>query len=432
MASLTLHMKKKVHTAPFVCEKEDCDTAMWTMKSLEIHTELQHSTGSATCVDSDDAEGVITTISVLPLAPPLDDPDCTLAEEGGEKLEEEKTLDAPDCTLAEEGGAGGEKHDIEEEKKCERPFVCEEKGCVFAGKTSGTLKSHVTRRHKSVAASMESGGGGGGGRKGGAAEGQMVESGAGTAAVRTYVCDEKDCDYTATCRSHILAHQRGHSGERLFICQEDDCDFAAMNNGGLAKHMRGHLGLDSISSSGADVLCHWDRHRVLEEGRKNRQILALQCVVCSTAYCQSCIANRFTSKDDEIANLNEWEATKRYWVCFVCSGECNCSGKGKHYYGRVSTRPTGDMSRHRHAHPSLTVNQVLMTIDGMKESYSIAAGFPGDEEGRFPYFKTGERHVGVLDAKRVRELKAVYPEIVRLWVQVSFSMLCTKCISTID
>ena len=82
------------------------------------------------------------------------------------------------------------------------------------------------------------------------------------------------------------------------------------------------------------------------------------------------------------------------------------------------------MSGHRRAHPTLTVNQVLMTIEGMKESYAIAAGFPGDEEGRFPHFKAGERHVGVLDAERVRELKAVYPEIVRIWVQVSLLKLC--------
>jgi len=168
--------------------------------------------------------------------------------------------------------------------------------------------------------------------------------------------------------------------------------------------------------SSPEASCHWDRHRIAEAGRKGRQLAYLACAVCRTAFCYACTSNRFTSVDGEAAAFHEWEAAGRFWVCFVCSGECNCSGKGKHYYGRVATRPTGDLSGARKAHPDRTPNEVLMGVDGMRAAYAIERGFPGADEGRFPHFRAGEHHLADLDADRVRELKAAYPRVVRAWV----------------
>lgn len=65
-----------------------------------------------------------------------------------------------------------------------------------------------------------------------------------------------------------------------------------------------------------------DRHKINEEGRKGRQVVPLTCAVCNTTFCLQCVSNRFTSIDRAAADLAAWTADP-FWVCFVCSGECN-------------------------------------------------------------------------------------------------------------
>jgi hypothetical protein len=55
-------------------------------------------------------------------------------------------------------------------------------------------------------------------------------------------------------------------------------------------------------------------------------------------------------------------------------------------------------------------------VPGNREAFELEVGFPGDEPGRFPHFRSGERTASDLDARRVRELKAAYPALVRTWV----------------
>lgn len=128
-----------------------------------------------------------------------------------------------------------------------------------------------------------------------------------------------------------------------------------------------------------------------------------------------CVTNRFTSVNGAAADLADWTADS-FWVCFVCTGECNCSGRGQHYFGRVARRPTGDLSSVRKANPTLTPNEFLTTVPGNRELYELEVNFPGMEPARFPHFRAGERHAADLDAARVRELKAAYPALVRTWV----------------
>lgn len=129
-------------------------------------------------------------------------------------------------------------------------------------------------------------------------------------------------------------------------------------------------------------------------------------------YCLSCTRSRFTSVANADASLAAWTADP-FFVCFTCSGECNCSGRGRHYYGRVSTRPSGDLSALRFKNPTRTPNELLVS---MKAEFEIRAPFPGAEAARFPWPKAGERTLCDISADRIRELKAAHPAVVRSWV----------------
>ena len=58
-------------------------------------------------------------------------------------------------------------------------------------------------------------------------------------------------------------------------------------------------------------------------------------------------------------------------------------------------------------------------MPGNREAFELEVGFPGDEPGRFPHFRSGERTASDLDARRVRELKAAYPALVRTWIDLA-------------
>ena len=98
---------------------------------------------------------------------------------------------------------------------------------------------------------------------------------------------------------------------------------------GVNTRSRSPRGSYPMGDDRPDVSCHWDRHRVTEPTRRGRQTLALVCAVCRTGFCHACAQNRFTAKNDEDAMLAAWAADK-YWVCFVCSGECNWCVSARH------------------------------------------------------------------------------------------------------
>jgi insecticidal toxin complex protein TccC len=55
---------------------------------------------------------------------------------------------------------------------------------------------------------------------------------------RPYGCEEPGCVYAATQSSTLTAHMRTHTGERPYACEQPGCGYAAAAGGTLAEHVR--------------------------------------------------------------------------------------------------------------------------------------------------------------------------------------------------
>ncbi|XP_048208068.1 Krueppel-like factor 17 [Perognathus longimembris pacificus] len=58
--------------------------------------------------------------------------------------------------------------------------------------------------------------------------------------LRPYVCEHMNCGKAYTKRSHLLSHQRKHTGEKPYKCQWENCTWSFFRSDELARHMRRH------------------------------------------------------------------------------------------------------------------------------------------------------------------------------------------------
>ncbi|KAM6174080.1 Krueppel-like factor 17 [Erethizon dorsatum] len=58
--------------------------------------------------------------------------------------------------------------------------------------------------------------------------------------LRPYCCPYKDCGKAYTKRSHLVSHQRKHTGEKPYKCNWEDCTWCFFRSDELRRHMRTH------------------------------------------------------------------------------------------------------------------------------------------------------------------------------------------------
>ncbi|EHA99256.1 Krueppel-like factor 17, partial [Heterocephalus glaber] len=58
--------------------------------------------------------------------------------------------------------------------------------------------------------------------------------------LRPYCCPYKDCGKAYTKRSHLVNHQRKHTGEKPYKCNWEDCTWCFFRSDELQRHMRRH------------------------------------------------------------------------------------------------------------------------------------------------------------------------------------------------
>ncbi|KFO37773.1 Krueppel-like factor 17 [Fukomys damarensis] len=58
--------------------------------------------------------------------------------------------------------------------------------------------------------------------------------------LRPYCCPYKDCGKAYTKRSHLVSHQRKHTGEKPYKCSWEDCSWCFFRSDELQRHMRRH------------------------------------------------------------------------------------------------------------------------------------------------------------------------------------------------
>ncbi|KAJ1621413.1 hypothetical protein T492DRAFT_634591 [Pavlovales sp. CCMP2436] len=122
--------------------------------------------------------------------------------------------------------------------KCsgERPFPCDEAGCLYRAAKVGSLNKHKrTHTGERPHACDEPG------CKFRAAHAGDLNKRTHTGE-RPFPCDEPGCNFRATQASKLTEHKRAHSGERPHACDETGCEYSANTAGDLKKHKRTHSG----------------------------------------------------------------------------------------------------------------------------------------------------------------------------------------------
>nr|XP_004673052.3 Krueppel-like factor 17 [Jaculus jaculus] len=57
---------------------------------------------------------------------------------------------------------------------------------------------------------------------------------------RPYLCQHENCGKAYTKRSHLVSHQRKHTGEKPYICNWEGCTWSFFRSDELGRHMRIH------------------------------------------------------------------------------------------------------------------------------------------------------------------------------------------------
>nr|XP_012631390.1 Krueppel-like factor 17 isoform X2 [Microcebus murinus] len=58
--------------------------------------------------------------------------------------------------------------------------------------------------------------------------------------LRPYVCQHENCGKAYTKRSHLVNHERKHTGERPYKCTWEDCTWSFFRSDELGRHIRIH------------------------------------------------------------------------------------------------------------------------------------------------------------------------------------------------
>lgn len=125
-----------------------------------------------------------------------------------------------------------------------KPFKCEYEGCLYSGRTSGMLASHIRQNHTGE---------------------------------KPYTCET--CNKSFTQLSKLTYHTRRiHTGERPFSCEFDGCGLSFIVKGALEIHRRVHTGerpfkctqCDAAYMAKGSLTSHFYYYHT-EEGRQTRK-----------------------------------------------------------------------------------------------------------------------------------------------------------------